>query len=204
MTLSDEEENFMKISKIVLNIIPKHLRQLFKTKWNDKYPREEWQSNEASGNDLMTKIRNVNSRYAEKLKAGDEKEWDTTILVYIFLYSGLCLIESDREKIWRVGPLPLLLSEEIDILRETRNNVFGHLPNMSCSSIEYEMIEDKLKRIARKIFGADAEKEIDGISELPTGKQQVDELRCKLQEENIRNEEFHNGTQLRIPITKIH
>ena len=203
MTLAVEEENFIKIAKIVLDIVPKYLRQLFIAKWNSNYPNKKWQSDAASGSALGAEIGNVSKRYFEKVMAGNEEKWDTTILAYVFLYSGLSLIDKVRDKEWRVGPLPLLISEEIDIIRETRNIFFGHSVQMSCPSFEYTTIVHTFKRVARNIFGAHAEIEIDEFERSPIETQQADELRHKLQEEKIRNEELkhlHEGTNLRICI----
>ena len=190
MALSNEEENFVKIARIVLDVFPHYLRKLFITKWEEKYPNEKWQSNNTSGDALVAKIAKVNKNYADKLKAGDEQQWDTTILVYIFLYSGLNLIDPCREpKETRIPPLRI--SEEIDIIRDTRNKVFGHLPQMSCSSHDFSAIVDKLKGVATNVFGADAEKEIDDIRKVSIDTKSTTILRQRLEDEKNRNDQFN-------------
>ena len=190
MALSNEEENFVKIAKIVLDVLPHHLRKLFITKWEEKYPNETWKSNSTSGDALVAKIANINRNYAEKLKAGDEQQWDTTILVYVFLYSGLKLIDQCRNPKEKRNP-PLRISEEMDIIRETRNEVFGHATQMSCPTHDFTALVDKLKSVAKNIFGADAEKEIDDIRNLST--QTTADLRQRLEEEKNRNDQFNQS-----------
>ena len=182
MELSNEEENFVKVAKIVLDVVPHYLRKLFITKWEEKYPNEKWQSNNTSGDALVAKIAKVNKRYADKLKAGDEQQWDTTILVYVFLYSGLNLIDQ-------------LISEKIDIIRETRNEFFGHATQMSCPSHDFTAIVDKLKSVAKNIFGADVEKEIDDIGKVPIDTQSTTNLRQRLEDEKNRNDQFNQSLE---------
>ena len=190
MALSNEEENFVKIARIVLDVVPHHLRKLFITKWEEKYPNEKWESNGTSGDALVAKIANVNRNYAEKLKAGDEQQWDTTVLVYIFLYSGLNLIDPCRNPREKRVP-PLRISEEIDIIRETRNEFFDHAAQMSCPSHDFTALVGKLKSVARIIFGVDTEKEIDDITNVSIDLQLRANLRQKLEEEKIRNVQFN-------------
>ena len=192
MELSNEEENFVKIAKIVLDVVPHHLRKLFITKWEEKYPNEKWESNSTSGDALVAKIASVNKNYADKLKAGDEQQWDTTILVYVFLYSGLKLIDQCRNPKEKRNP-PLRISEEIDIIRETRNEFFGHAAQMSFPSNDFAALVDKLKSVARNIFGADTEKEIDDIKKVPIDTQSTADLRQRLEEEKNRNDQFNQS-----------
>jgi len=203
--LSNEKENFVKIARIVLDVVPHYLRKLFITKWEKKYPNEKWQSNIISGNALVAKIAKVDKRYADRLKAGDEQKWDTTILVYVFLYSNLNLIDQCRNpKETRIPPLRI--SEEIDIIRETRNEYFGHLPQMSCPSHDFTAIVDKLKSVAKNIFDADAdaEKEIDDIGKMPIDTQSTANLRQRLEEEKNRNDQFNQSlTELKEKVDKI-
>jgi len=192
MALSNEKENFVKIVRIVLDVVPHYLRKLFITKWEEKYPNEKWQSNNTSGNALVAKVAKVNNNYADKLKAGDEQQWDTTVLVYVFLYSGLSLIDQCRNpKETRIPPLRI--SEEIDIIRETRNEFFGHPPQMSCPSHDFTAIVDKLKSVAKNIFGADVEKEIDDIGKVPISTQSTANLGQRLEDEKNRNDQFNQS-----------
>ena len=192
MALSSEKENFAKIARITLDVFPHYLRKLFIMKWEEKYPNEKWESNNTSGDALVAKIAKVDKRYADKLKAGDEQQWDTTILVYIFLYSGLNLIDQCRNpKETRVPPL--LISEEIEIIRETRNEIFGHAMHMSCPSHDFSAIVDNLQSVAKNIFGAYAEKEIDDIRKVPIDPQSTANLRQRVEEEKNRNDQFNQS-----------
>ena len=190
MASSNEEENFVKIARIVLDVVPHYLRKLFITKWEEKYPNEKWESNSTSGDALVAKIASVNKNYADKLKAGDEQQWDTTILVYVFLYSGLKLIDPCRNPKEKRNP-PLRISEEIYIISETRNELFGHATQMSCPWHDLTALVDRLKSVARNIFGVDTEKEIDEITKVSIDLQPRANLRQKLEEENIRNVQFN-------------
>ena len=162
MKLSTEESNFMKITRIVLDLVPKYLRNLFIARWDEKFPELKWQSDKASGMSISRKIKkNGRNRVSfEKLKKGNEQEWDTTTLVFVMLYSNLELIEKARDKDKREHPL--LISEAIDSLREIRNKYFAHADSMSCPFDVFEsVIADA--RDAAKYLAEDAEKEIEAI-----------------------------------------
>ena len=170
MELSDEEANFVKISKAILDLVPKYIRSSFKTKWNEKHPEMEWQSDSASGeflfDNLPEKVKKEkrNEIYISNLKKGNEQEWDTTTLAFVMLKSGLGLTKPCRAKDQRKKPL--LISEAIDIIRETRNACFAHAKSMSCPTDVFASVMKDIKNAAI-CLADDAEKEIDELVSYP-------------------------------------
>lgn len=197
MDLSVEETNYMKITKIVIETIPKYLRRCFIQQWNLKYPKKKWKSNNASGiflfNQLPDKIKNnkSNEMSIDKIKTGNEQLWDTSTLVLVMLNSGLKLIKGVRPS--KERSTPLRISEEIDVIRDIRNLHFAHASNMSCSSDDFTKIMTDIKSTARNIFSKDAEKEIDEIENFEIETSIATELKRELEIEINTNKEF--GTE---------
>jgi len=194
MELSVEETNFIKITKIVLEIIPKYLRMCFIKEWNRKYPENKWSSDNASGLFLFDQLpegiqKNKSHEMSfEKIKTGDEKNWDTTTLVLVMLNSGLKLIKGVRPSQDR--STPLRISEEIDVIRSIRNSHFAHASSMSCSADDFTKIMMAIKSTARNIFDKEAEDEIHGIENSQIETKMTSELRRQLYMEINRNREF--------------
>ena len=193
MSLSREEEYFIKITQIVLEIVPKYLRNLFIEKWDQKYPNNKWQSDSASGNFMFTEIPNAakngkHELYANNMKSGKENEWDTTTLVYALLYSQLNLIPSCRPDSQRSAPL--LISEEIDMIRKIRNELFSHASNMKLSFRTFLDIISQVYSVAENAFGISAEHEIEEIeqSQLTAGVAEL--LKQQIHIEKTDNDEF--------------
>ena len=171
MEFTEEEENFHKLSEIILDIIAKHLRFLFIKKWNDKYngqtyPNQQWNSDATSGkflcNELPSGFRygKGNTEYVIKMETGNEQEWDTIILVKVMLDCGLNLVQGCRAKDKRSSPLRL--SEELDKIRIYRND-FAHNPKALCKPNNFKQFLSDIKSTAKNLFGEDAEKEIDKV-----------------------------------------
>jgi len=166
--LTVEEVNFVKITKIVLDVLPKYLRKCFIEHWNRKYSTNQWNSDEVSGQFLINELSASAKQYAEevgyleKLATGNENKWDTTTLVYVMLFSDLELVPKCRAKEERFPPL--LISEKIDIIRYKINTAFAQAETMVCSSYEFRNIIAELKSAAKNIFDEGAEKEIDSIA----------------------------------------
>ena len=191
MSLSREEEYFVKVTKIVLEIVPKYLRKLFIEKWDQKYPNNKWQSDSASGNFVFTEIPNAskngrNGVYARNMQSGDENKWDNTTLVYAMLYSQLNLIPSCRPDGQRSAPL--LISEEIDIIRKIRNEFFAHASNMKCSFRPFLEIISQVHSVAENIFGINAKHEIEDLV-----KSNITIDIAELLKQHLIIEQKHNG-----------
>ena len=196
MSLSREEQNFIKITKIVLEIVPKYLRKLFIEKWNQKYPNNKWQSDSASGNFLFNQIPNAakngrNGVYANNMKSGKENEWDTTTLLYGMLYSQLNLIQCCRPDGQRSAPL--YISEEIDSIRKIRNEFFAHASTMKSSFTTFLDIISHLNSVAKNIFDINAEHDIEDIVKSHIKAEVADLLKQQLHIEKNRNDEFEKG-----------
>ena len=194
MELTPEEENFIKVTKMILEVIPKYLRQLFIEKWDHKYKNQKWQSGSVSGKFLIGKLPNAvkndwrNTVYVENMKVGDEKNWDTTTLVFALLFSQLNLIPVRRQKVHRSPPLRI--SEEIDIIREVRNEFLAHFKSMKCSSTTFQDITSKIRSVARSIFDINAEIEINTIVRSQITTKMTDQLKNELVVEKNRNDEL--------------
>ena len=194
MEITIEEQNFIKMTKIFLDVAPRHLRKLFIDKWDEKYPNQKWQSDNVSGSILIDKLppevksNRRNKLYIDKMEAGNEKNWDTTTLVFAMLFSQLNLIQVCRPKNKR--KIPLHTSEEIDIIRETRNEFFAHASSMKCSSASFMDIVSKMKNVAKKIFGVNAENEIYRIEISQVKVILTDQQRHQLDEEKNGSAEF--------------
>jgi len=196
MSLSTEEENFVKISKVVLDIVPKYLRKCFKTQWDKKFPDRKWQSDNASGEFLFellpekTKKDGRNKVYIKNLKDGNEEDWDTTTIVFVMLYSGLKLIEKIRPK--KPWIEPLRISEAIDVIRNTRNVYFAHAKGMSCSSDVFEKVIREIIMAASCIVDDDVESEIDEIKNLEIESKLTDQQRKRVEEEESRHQDLES------------
>ena len=193
MSQSREKEYFIKISKILLGIVPKYLRKLFIEKWNEKYSNNKWQSDSASGNFLFNEIPNAakngrNGAYANNMTSGEESDWDTTTLLYIMLYSQLNLILSCRPHGQR--SVPLYISEEIEIIRKIRNEFFAHASTMKLPFRTFLEIILKLHSVAENIFGINAEHEIEDIVKSQITTEVAELLKQQLHTEKDRSDEF--------------
>ena len=171
MEWNTERENFLKVSYIILDIIPKQLQKLFIEKWNEKYPDQIWSSDASSGSHMYDKLSDgfkdnkMKKMFVDQFKKGNEQEWDTTTLVQAMLHSGLDLVPPCRNKHKRT--YPLRISEEIDIIRGIRNELFAHLTSTSYTSGEFSEILEDIKCVAKNLFGKDIETEIYKVQTSP-------------------------------------
>ena len=198
MALTGEEENFVKVTKIVVDVIPKYLRKCFIAKWNDKYEMQynkPWSSDNAIGTFLVSKLpktvqNNKNrEKEIEKLKEGNEQTWDTTTVVFALVQPRPKLIPGSRPKGNRPGQPRI--SEEIEVIRDVRNLFFAHVPNTSCSNTDLKAIVAKVKAVAKNIFGQDAEDEIDNVVKSQITTKLSVALQKKLDVEINRNRDFN-------------
>ena len=159
--MSEARENFVKMAYIVVEMIPNHFRTLFTKQWNKTYPDKVWQSNAKSGlilNDHLgydfKKDMKKNKNFIDKIKTGNEKEWDTTTLAKVLLHSDLNLIQEDNT---RKG-----ISQLVDI----RYNDFAHLSSASIPADKFEEMIEIVKTSVRNLLGEGAEDEIDQVVRL--------------------------------------
>ena len=205
MDLTSEQENFVKLVKIIVEIMPKHLRSLFIDKWNKKARQSSsnpncnpplWANDAASGQYLYNAIpqsvkknqAKFNTRLQQMILVGDCETWDPSALFFVLLYAGLRIIDKCRPRNQRAYPFNV--SENIDRLRELRNEFFGHVVNMSVPDVDFGSISTEIKRIIKDVFGAIAEDEIDQIINAQMTSQLSHDLKSKLDKEKQINEGF--------------
>ena len=170
MGLTSEQECFAKLARLIIEVLPKHLRMLFKTKWDAKFPTKPWADDANSGQDLCNAIpassKNKNGDLCspvlqQNILAGKSDSWDSTVLFFLFLYSDLKLIEKCRSKDKRVHPLND--GERVDRLCEIRNEFYGHPSSIPFPPVDFVSVSSEIKSIASDLFGTVAENEIDQI-----------------------------------------
>ena len=195
MELDEEEKNFVKLTKIILNIVPKHLRIFFVKKWDENFPSKPWKSDKTNGTFIYHEILKKNrdkfprdSSIEKKILEGNEEGWDTTTLMFVLLFSNLKLIIPRRDKSIPVDQE--LECEEIDKFRVIRNTVFAHAKNMSCSSADFSTIIQSVKHAANHLFDSDAINEIHNIEISKYETKMEKQLEDLLEEEMKCNEKL--------------
>ena len=199
MESSPERDNFVKLSYILLDVVARHLREYFVKVWDQKYPNEKWHDDVAKRDLKLQSLlvtrdgRQKQDIYSLKILKGNEQEWDITTVIKALLDSGFKLMDGCRAPDQRT--LPLRESEEIEIIRGIRNTDYGHTSSMSCSLDEFIHIMDKIRSVAKNLFGKEAKKEIYKIEvspSTPNMREQVDKLRKGTF--HVRNKYFFNLT----------
>jgi len=183
MESSPERDYFVKLSYVLLDIVARHLREYFVKLWDQKYPNEKWHDDIGKRNLKLQSLlvtrdgRQRQDIYSQNILKGDEQEWDVLTIIHALLDSGFKLMDGCRNSDDRTSPLRK--SEEIDIIRTIRNQDYGHVSGMSCSLDKFIDIMDKIKRVAKHLFGKDAKKEIHKIEvshSIQSMREQVDKL----------------------------
>ena len=180
MELSSDRERFIKLSWIVLEIIPTHLRNLFIKKWDEQSSNQKWNSDISSGTNLFNTLsRNLQdngneSIYINKIREGNEQDWDMTILGKVFLDYGLKLIDDPRCLKDRCSPFND--GEKVSILRDIRNQCFAHLPSMSCLPDVFERIITEVKFAGEDLFEKPFQSDIDIIEHLPIQEEKLKDI----------------------------
>ena len=195
MELAEGNEAFIKLVKIIIDIVPKHLRALFVNKWNAKNPAQPWANDAASGQLLLNAIPpNVkqNKKYFHKtleqtILTGVSETWDPTTLFFVFLYAELNLIGTSFPKVQRSPTCT-----KIDRLREIRNGFFAHVSEMSTSAIDFGNISTEMKAIAKDVFGNAAEDEIDKVVNSKIETKLSKQLQSDLDKQMKINQEFQD------------
>ena len=129
-----EEENFYKVSHIVLDEIPTKLRDFFKTLWDTKYPAYPWIDTPVCGQRFLNTDRNVQKHIRPHIALGDRKEWDGTTLFAVLLFSSHNLIQKNTPTY-----------QAIDNLRAVRNSHYGHLNCAKIDTSAYQQITSNVK-----------------------------------------------------------
>ena len=192
MVLSAEEENFIKITKIVLDIVPKYLRRLFVYCWS-KSRKYKWKPDDMSSMMLSTvpvwysNIDIGKRHFMDTMTSVRIGEWNISTLLFAFLDANMYLVKGCRPVNKR--SLPLRVSEEIDVIRMVKKDFFSDPSSMQCSSVTFTEVTSKIKSVARNIFDADAEIEIDEfIRSKITTTMTKEQLKKQLPKKNPINE----------------
>ena len=139
MNITPETENFYRVATLVTDVIPKHLRQLFKDGWDKKFPNFPWTDDAASGHNFATEMRKMKTQIKDreverKIKNGDSNEWDCTTLFFALLYSRLPIIDAAKKT-------------DVDKLRKMRNGYFGHVTSSQLPKQEFDNLIADLMQI---------------------------------------------------------
>ena len=196
MGLPKEQENFIKLARIFIEIVPKHLRTLFLANWNAKYPNQPWTNDATSGHYLYNAVPlsvkgnqgNFDKTLQQMILAGNYELWDPSALFFVLLYAGLNLIDKCRPHNQKT--YPFTVSENIDRLCVLRNSFFGHAANMSVSDADFLSISTEIQQIANDVFSSITEDEIKQIISSQMETQLSHDLEIKLDKEKLINKDF--------------
>ena len=134
---SDENRNLIYVHDIIINVVGKGLRIVFKTEWNSRYQASfgAWDDTSASGVQLFHR-ENCRSRpnknvYQSKFQHGDTNQWDCSVLFDAILFSN------------SIGStLNPKIKTEVDKLRIIRNKIM-HTDKTTLTDVEFQtMISD--------------------------------------------------------------
>ena len=133
-----EVENFYKVTHLVLDEIPLHLRQYFKDAWDTKYPTTPWDDSPTSGNLLLTKELNNKTSKAigQRVQHGDRNKWDGTVLFAVLLFSSQKFVKQSSNEY-----------SCIDKLRIMRNTHFAHLESAELQNSDCQQIFSDARQI---------------------------------------------------------
>ena len=183
--MAANEENFYRISHIVLDIIPKNLRPLFKSLWDRKYPTLPWDDTPACGQIFFARETNqtVKKTVNQNMLHGDSEKFDGTTLFAMLLYSSQRFLHG-RQNVHAL----------IDQLRMIRNQYFAHLPRASLTNHEYQTVI-----VDTKCCFAQLGWPITSVCDFETkcfNETQVKKLESALLEESNRNDNPENRLKL--------
>eukprot|EP00112_Aurelia_sp_Birch-Aquarium-sp1_P013712 Seg2923.3 transcript_id=Seg2923.3/GoldUCD/mRNA.D3Y31 product="Disease resistance protein RPS5" protein_id=Seg2923.3/GoldUCD/D3Y31 len=173
MEISHEGENFVRVTKLVVDEIAGQLRLFFKGKWKSKFPTEqEWDDSPTSGNIFWKKMNNGAregvKRDAKKIKDGSSQEWDCTLLCRIILDTGLKLVTPNE-------------GVEIIRLRDVRNKHLQHLPSTEIPDNNMAEIFQEVRDVYRNLKWIDGAIDAYECDKLET--EEIRMIRKKLEEE---------------------
>ena len=133
-----EEERYWRLVKVILDDMPRKLRDLFRSAFQKTY-QQKWVDNLATGNFFMAKVPKSKKRdkhITTTVEQGISEQFDPTVLFFCLLYSGTnLLLPGARKKELRVSPF--YESERVDQLREQRNAV-AHATTPSLSEADFQ------------------------------------------------------------------
>ena len=177
-----EQLNYFRICYVTTDLLAEGLRELFKSEWDNRNKSKslgEWKDLAQNGTDFYNgeSLRNQrrNAHLLATMINGNRAEWDCTMLFYAILYSDC------------VGPyLESTVRNNVDDLRNFRNEEFAHIPQGSLSEMDFQNAIGKV-HVAFNALGLSTVKidEIKNQKTFPT-----DELHKILKEVDGVKQEF--------------
>ena len=150
-TMKREEENFLRLLRIIIRDVPSKLRILLRTEFAKKYGRP-YANDPASGQVFLAKVRNKVSQ--AQIQNGNSEDFDCTTLFHCLLYSRAGLLPPTRPANTRVGPF--FSSELVDQLREQRNLV-AHSSKGDVTTLDFFRRVSELKAIYAQLGWTDTD-----------------------------------------------
>ena len=149
--LRKEEENFIRMMRVIFKEVRNQLLSLFLSEFESKYGRR-YENDAASGTFFLSQIpRDHRCRDREvkrKIQNGDSTEFDSTTLFYCLLNSDALQQPPMRPRNARM--LPLRSSELIDQLRDQRNQL-AHAVNVEIDDADFNTRVDQLETIYQRM-----------------------------------------------------
>ncbi|CAH3152922.1 unnamed protein product [Porites lobata] len=144
---TEEQLNYFRICYVTTDILAEGLRELFKREWDNQYrstPLGEWKDVAQNGTDFYNGESPRNQRRNAHLLAtmisGNRADWDCTMLFYAILYSDF------------VGPyLASTVRNNVDNLRNFRNEEFAHIPQGSFPEIDFQNAISKVDDLKQEL-----------------------------------------------------
>lgn len=195
MEISKERGRFYKVATILLEDIPRNLRNVFKQSWNKKFSLP-WGNDEASSKRFQTELQNSKTNFQNNtikncVCKGDILTWDCTALFSVLIFSKLNLLTKDER-------------QHVDNLRGMRNELF-HKDVAELSTNEFDSIFAALE-VEYTFFGWNTsnikmiktgqlkiEDEPQLVSDIKAEKQRIENIEIQMIEHDGRIMELERG-----------
>ena len=145
VTLTGDEKNFYRISRILLDDVVQQLRAEFKARFQARFGRV-WGDDPQSGAFFLAKCAEpqMSSHIKNVIMQGDTAKFETTVLMACLLFSGTGILLPTPRR--RCRAQPFTDSERIDELRHMRN-ILAHAVSSSISSADFNCKLTSLREI---------------------------------------------------------
>ena len=130
---SEENQNYIRLRHIIMNVARTELRKYFIQEWNNRYQASfgAWDDTNVSGNQLFhrekTRARPNKNMLQSKFKHGDTNQWDCSVLFDAILYSNST-----------GASLNPTMKTEVDNLRKLRNKITHEILDEKLSDVEFQ------------------------------------------------------------------
>ena len=180
--MKPEEEDFLRLVRIILRDIPSKLRGLFRSEFATKYGRS-YADDAVSGQFFLSKVTGRFNVAQAEIQNGDSADFDCTTLCYCLLNPGAGLLPPMRSTNARVAPFNS--SELVNQLREQRNLV-AHSSKAEVTKLDFIRGVIKLREIYAKLGWMDTD--LVNYANAPIDTAECRRLRKDLSEERKRNQ----------------